>query len=224
MTSVLTLGLLTLTSSSLSFFLKLPQIASIIKSSSVEGINRISLLIELWNFMTSVSYSAYFDYPRSLYLEYSGLILQSLIIFGLVIKYSSNGKKSPSEKQASSSFPNNSLMILLLISMTILHSLIAFQFFEHWIPTAVILTSLPSGSLSRIIQIRQIIKTRNPGSLSALTWFLAAIATGCRFTTNILTVADSLLLFRLGSATLLNISLSVSIICYRAKIVINKND
>jgi hypothetical protein len=39
-----------------------------------------------------------------------------------------------------------------------------------------------------------------------------------------LTVADSLLLFRLGSATLLNISLSVSIICYRAKIVINKND
>ena len=213
MTSSWILTLLTLTSSSLSFIVKLPQILSVFKTRSVEGINRTSLLIELWNFMTSVSYAAYFSYPRRLYLEYSGLILQSLIIFGFVMKFSNHKK----QENPSHSFPDNNVMIVALMSMTILHSLVAFQFFGDWMPMGIIVTSLPSGSLSRIIQIRHIFKTKNPGSLSALTWFLAAVTTGCRFMTNLLTVADSLLLFRLGSATILNALLSLTIICYRTE-------
>lgn len=207
------LSLLTLTSSSLSFFLKLPQIISIVKSKSVEGINRISLMIEIWNFFTSVSYAAHFGYPVKLYAEYSGLILQSLVIFMLVFTYSKGHQRNQ--------IPSNSFMILTLISITVLHSLVAFQFFDDWMPTAIILTSLPSSPLSRIMQIRQIIMTGSSGSLSSLTWFLASITTGCRFMSNMLTVSDGLLLFRLGSATLLNALLSLTILCYRSK---NKTD
>jgi len=178
--------------------------------------------------MTSASYAAHFSYPRKLYLEYSGLIIQSLVIFVLVIMFShdkskaqTNGtnniedKKHEKQRALDISFPDNKLLVFSLLSMTLIHVLVAFQLVNDLIPTAFILTSIASGPFSRLIQIKQIINRKDSGSLSALTWFLSTITTGCRFATNLLTVSDGLLLLRLGSATLLNFVLSIAIIYYR---------
>ena len=200
------LSCLQVTSASLSAVLKTPQILAILSRRSVAGLSRTSLLIELWNFMMTVSYSAHFGYPRSLYAEYAPLILQDLLILGLVVSLSSQ-----------SCFPTNRQMIAIVVAAAAIHAAIAFHLVPSVVPVSLILTGLPSGIVSRVVQIREVLRRKDSGNLSAATWALAFVTTCCRMTANLLTVRDPILLFRVGSATALNAVLVVVIRIYRSK-------
>lgn len=196
---------LSLTSSTLSTVQKVPQILAIWRTRSVSGINRNTLLIEMWNFMMTISYSVHFAYPPRIYAEFGALICQSLVILSFVLLWT--------EKQPP--FPSNRHMILILSAAGMLHACIALRLLPSFVPIALITTGLPSGIIGRLMQIRQIIRTGDSGSLSASTWAIASITTFCRFGTNFLTVRDPILLIRVGSAMTLNIVLASTILVYR---------
>lgn len=204
MASAVLLTFLSLTSSSLSTIAKVPQILAIWRSNSVTGINRSSLLIELWNFMLSMSYSAHFGYPLKLYAEYAGLLVQDLIILSFVIRLSQQ-----------STFPTNRQMILIFMTSALIHVMIGIGVVPSAVPVIIITTSLPSGIIARLVQIRQIMRSNDSGNLSAMTWSLSFLTTSCRFWSNYLTVCDPLLLFRVGSAMTLNLALVIVILLYR---------
>ena len=204
--SPLLLMILSLISSSFSLTLKLPQISVIWRNKSVTGINRTSLLIEMWNFMMSMSYSAHFGYPITLYFEYVGMLAQDLIIVYFVIRLS--------EQQ---SFPTNRQIVVLILVAATLHTTIGIRLLPKYVPITLITTGLPSGIVSRVIQIRQIIRNKDSGNLSAGTWFMSFVATFCRSMSNYLTVRDGLMLFRVGSACALNLVLTIVILMYRKR-------
>ena len=204
MTTSLLLTSLSLTSSSLSLVTKFPQILAIWSNKSVSGINRSSLLIEMWNFMLTISYSAHFAYPSHLYAEYAGLILQDLIILSFLIGLSQQR-----------TFPTNRHMLMIVAASALIHAIIAFRLVPSAVPLFIIISGLPSGIISRVVQIRQVVRNKDSGNLSATTWGLAFIMTSSRFMTNLLTVCDPILLFRVGSAMSLNLVLAIVILIYQ---------
>lgn len=200
----LVLTCLSLTSSCLSMIVKVPQILSIYKSKTVTGINRSSVLIALWNTLVTISYSAHFHYPSKLYGEYFGQAIQEIIIISFVVSLSSQ-----------KIFPTNRHMVLLVAASIIIHLAVGLKLVPSIVPIGIITTGLPSGIISRVMQIHQILNDGDSGSVSAMTWFLAFVMTFCRFWSNFLTVCDPILLFKVGSAMVLNLVLTVVVVLHK---------
>jgi hypothetical protein len=106
-------------------------------------------------------------------------------------------------------------MVLIVTASISFHLLMGFKVVPSFVPIAVIMTGLPSGIISRCIQIRHIIKAGDSGSVSAMTWFASFLITFCRFWSNFLTIRDPILLFKVGSAMTLNLALTIVILVYK---------
>ena len=88
-----------------------------------------------FSYLTTVSYSMYFDYPFGLYSEYPSLLIQDVVLMILIVLYDRKPKKQ---------------LILFVPLAIICHSLIGLKFVPRWLPVLA-LVSLVLGQLSEFL-------------------------------------------------------------------------
>lgn len=186
----------------LSFFTRIPQIIRIIKLKSSRGINQTSLLLETWNLTCSVSYSFYFSLP---YIEYSSLLIQTLVLLTLTIWFSPTYRPKVVRRTFIIIFVELALHFFVLMGLT-----------SSWVPIFFMVSSLPLSPLSRILQILRV-KSLGPGSLSSLSYSLQSICTLCRLLCVLMVSRDKLMLLKLTTMTLCNSALAILIVKLRKR-------
>ena len=231
-------NLLSMGTTVLCIFLKIPQILTVIKTSSVHGLSRPSLMLEFWSYSTTLSYSMFFGYSFKMYSEYFPLLLGDLILFLLMIRSDreqitlkkldspsrlTNGHVSPLPSNGSNI---NFLKIFIPITIAI-HTMIAMRFFPRSIPILAIAISSPIGIVSKMLQLWEIVSNKSAGSVSAMSWFLNFISTFCRLISVVLTVKDLAIISSLSVSAILNIAVSISARHYSnrvRKLGVDRND
>ncbi|CAG2164770.1 unnamed protein product [Oppiella nova] len=148
-----------------------PQLVALVQSRSSRGLSLQSLVLELWAYLTMLSYSWANDYPLSMYAE----------------------------------------ICLFHISIGI-----------HLIPisVSVILIQLgnPIGWYSKGLQLWTIVKNKDSGQVSALTWSLNACSCASRLTTLYLSIMDGIVVTTLIVSFFLNTGVAIAAHIYRPKI------
>jgi uncharacterized protein with PQ loop repeat len=141
------------------FILKIPQILNILKVKNANGINLAGLLLELSSYTIMFSYNFRNGYALLSYMEYPIILIQEIVLIIFVMHY------------------KNCLNIYGLIG-TIIYTLIAAGLLLGTLPLGLIAFLVPLctpiGASSKVVQLMEILKTKNSESVSVLTWFISA--------------------------------------------------
>ena len=230
-------SLLSMSTTGLCLFLKLPQILSVIQSSSVEGLSRSSLMLEFFSYSSTLSYSMYFGYPFKMYSEYPPLLLQDLILFLLIMRSDRGGLESEQQalinkKKHDSNTMNgkkngimsriNILKIFIPVNIAF-HTMIALRLFPRFIPILSISISSPIGVISKFLQLWEIVSKKSAGSVSAVSWFLNFVSTICRLISVLMTVKDVTIIISLAACAILNIAVSIVALYYSPSRIVQSN-
>lgn len=190
--SIITIGLC--------FILKIPQIVNIYKAKSAIGINIYGLLLELTSYSVMTCYNYCNGYSLLSYMEYPIILVQEVILIYLVLKFKS--------------MLNSNSFILFGVYLGVVAS-----FCLGLIPKSIlsILAPLctPVSASSKIVQLMEILKTKNASSVSILTWFLSAFTNLTRVYTIYMDSADVTLLANFCISVFLSSSIMIAAIVYR---------
>lgn len=225
-------NLLSMSTTGLCLFLKLPQILTVIQTSSVQGLSRTSLMLEFWSYSTTLSYSMFFGYHFKMFSEYPPLILQDLILFLLIMRSDRESQEleqqliqlkktdSPSKttNNGKTSFINKINKLNLFITFTIaVHAMIALRFFPRVVPIILLSISSPIGVISKFLQLWEIMSKKTAGSVSAASWFLNFISSLCRLVSVLMTVRDMTIVYSLAASAILNLAVSMTALYYNPR-------
>jgi len=183
--------------------LKVPQLVALVQSRSSRGLSLQSLVLELWAYLTMLSYSWANDYPLSMYAEYPILAIQDIIIVVMVLRY------------------NHSLdakWILTLSAICLFHISIGIHLIPISVSVILIQLGNPIGWYSKGLQLWTIVKNKDSGQVSALTWSLNACSCASRLTTLYLSIMDGIVVTTLIVSFFLNTGVAIAAHIYRPKI------
>uniref|UniRef100_A0A8C8WKJ2 Solute carrier family 66 member 3 n=1 Tax=Panthera leo TaxID=9689 RepID=A0A8C8WKJ2_PANLE len=135
--------------------LKLPQISAVLAARSARGISLPSLLLELAGFLVFLRYQCYYEYPLLTYLEYPILIAQDVLLLLCAFHFNGNVKGAAP------------YMAVCVASWFVLP-------LQKWIIDLAMNLSTFISVASKFAQLQYLWKTRDSGTVSALTWSLAA--------------------------------------------------
>ncbi|KAK9871501.1 hypothetical protein WA026_012872 [Henosepilachna vigintioctopunctata] len=182
------------------FILKLPQIWNILKVKNANGISLIGLLMELSSYTIMMSYNFRSGYALLSYMEYPIILFQELILITVVLYY----KK----------YPN----IYGLIGSSC-YFLVAASFLSGIIPKGILVFLVPLctpvGASSKVVQLVEILRTKNSESVSVLTWFISAFTNFTRIFTIYLDSADAALLLNFTINVILSTSVMIAAFVYK---------
>lgn len=194
----------------LSFTLKLPQIMSIIQKKSVEGLSLGSIYLDFFNVYFQFMYTYKQNVNAKVWGEYLCIGAQNLSIILLYWFYEK--KENQNFKIFLSRF-FGILILLIVFSVGLLTNL-----YPDWIWISFALTNIPTVLFSRIFQIFSLLKTKNPGSLSASSFTM-------RFTKNymqafylFIQVGDYILIFNQIYNGTLSLTVYLLIVYFTKKI------
>lgn len=186
--------------------MKVPQVLLIVSARSARGLSLSAYILETLSYAITLAYSFRHQFPFTTYGENLSLTLQNILITFLIIIYSPS---SPLTRKGSSK--SQSLIIISLLTLVTGASL-----YTTSLRTLGLLqiTTLPLSLFSKIPQIRQNLRSKSTGQLSAFA-VISQIA-GClaRLFTTATEVGDSLVLVGFTLALLLNIVLGVQLWVY----------
>lgn len=170
------LSIITIT---LCLILKFPQIISVYQLKSAVGINIYGLLLELSSYTTTACYNYVNSYALLSYMEYPIIIVQEFMLIFLVLKY-------------------KDLFNRKTYGFCVLYFTIAFGFLSHIIPPSVLTFLIPFCTpvslSSKVIQLWEILSTKNADSVSITTWLISAFTNFTRVFTIYMDSADRILL------------------------------
>lgn len=169
------------------FSSKVPQILTIHQQKSAAGISLKALVIETISYTVSTLYNFTNGYRILNYFEYIILLGQNYLLILIILFY---------RKQINQKF----------LVTVIIYSIIGFLFSMHILPKAILtflivrlisnlfklwnyLTNilnfkpgtLPMSATSKILQLLEIIKTKDSSSISEITWFISAFTNASKF-------------------------------------------
>ncbi|EME31211.1 Mannose-P-dolichol utilization defect 1 protein [Galdieria sulphuraria] len=179
--------------------IKLPQIWSIIRASSAQGISTAALCIETFGYVYNLAYHRREGYPLSSYGDFSLLALQNLFILFLSYRYRH--------------------LDIQAIGIVVFFIALIFFMTSLWMPLhllrLLVTCNILTAMASRIPQIYNIFKNKSGGTLSLITC-LGIFGGACtRIWTTAQDVKDNLVLFGYVVSTLLNGILCLQLIYYR---------
>jgi mannose-P-dolichol utilization defect protein 1 len=187
-----------------SFNFKVPQIRNMYKAKSAEGLNYLSVYMEIFLMLLSVLYSVHYNNPLSTYGENIIILAQNIIILLLTWEYSTT-KVSPFSK----------LLVLSGLagfSYVMLQPYIPEAFWGYLASiTVVVLT------ISRASQIYTSWKTKSTGPLSKFTFIAVFLGNVARAFTSFTETNDKLLLFSYCYGALLGLIVLTQIYIYEPK-------
>lgn len=187
-----------------SFVLKVPQIKSLYKIKSDEGLSYLSMYVEIYLLLISSLYPYHKKAPFSTYGETVIILVQSMIILLLAWKYAKN-KISFVEK----------FMFLLSINLIIYFCINEKLNDTMW--NLVASSNFPLLSVSRISQIYKSYVDKSTGSLSMFTFLLALGGNLARIFTIFTESYDFMIVALYSYASLLNLVIIIQIILYESE-------
>ncbi|XP_019307468.2 solute carrier family 66 member 3 isoform X4 [Panthera pardus] len=176
--------------------LKLPQISAVLAARSARGISLPSLLLELAGFLVFLRYQCYYEYPLLTYLEYPILIVQDVLLLLCAFHFNGNVKGAAP------------YMAVFVASWFVLP-------LQKWIIDLAMNLSTFISVASKFAQLQYLWKTRDSGTVSALTWSLAAYTCATRIITTIMTTGDLTILTRFVIMLALNVWVTTTVLRYR---------
>ncbi|EAX00939.1 solute carrier family 66 member 3 [Homo sapiens] len=176
--------------------LKLPQISAVLAARSARGLSLPSLLLELAGFLVFLRYQCYYGYPPLTYLEYPILIAQDVILLLCIFHFNGNVKQATP-------------YIAVLVSSWFILAL------QKWIIDLAMNLCTFISAASKFAQLQCLWKTRDSGTVSALTWSLSSYTCATRIITTLMTTNDFTILLRFVIMLALNIWVTVTVLRYR---------
>ncbi|CAH0548094.1 unnamed protein product [Brassicogethes aeneus] len=184
------------------FILKVPQIINILKLKNARGISLIGLLMELSSYTIMMSYNYRNNYALLSYMEYPIILFQELILIFFVLYYKSQ-------------------LNIISVFISGIYFTIAGSFLIGIVPIGVLAFLVPLctpiGASSKVVQLFEIIRTKNSDSVSVLTWFISAFTNFTRIFTIMVESADLTLLLNFGVNTVLSSSIMLAAYFYKHK-------
>ncbi|XP_040204522.1 solute carrier family 66 member 3 [Rana temporaria] len=178
--------------------LKFPQILSVMKARSAEGLSLGSVLLEVTGFLVFLRYQMYYDYPMQTYLEYPMLIAQDVVLLLFVFYYTGSMQNA-------------------LTYSGIFFALWNVLVLQKWIiDLALNLCTVISAS-SKFLQLQHLWRAKDSGQASALTWAMATYTSATRIFTTLVTTGDKAVLLRFIVLLILNFWVTLVIVKYRKK-------
>lgn len=123
------------------------------------GISTTSLYLELAAYTVMMLYNYAYEYSLLSYLEYPILLVQEYILIGLVLYY----KRLLNQK--------TSYMIGGYCAFTLLF---AYQLLPRFLLAMLVPICTPIGATSKIIQLLEILRSKDSTTISLTSWFLSA--------------------------------------------------
>ncbi|XP_046923749.1 solute carrier family 66 member 3 isoform X1 [Lynx rufus] len=176
--------------------LKLPQISAVLAARSARGISLPSLLLELAGFLVFLRYQCYYEYPLLTYLEYPILIAQDVLLLLCAFHFNGNVKGAA---------PYVAVFVASWFVLPL----------QKWIIDLAMNLSTFISVASKFAQLQYLWKTRDSGTVSALTWSLAAYTCATRIITTIMTTGDLTILTRFVIMLALNVWVTTTVLRYR---------
>ncbi|XP_045464873.1 solute carrier family 66 member 3 isoform X2 [Harmonia axyridis] len=173
------------------FVLKIPQIIRILKLKNAYGVSLIGLLMELMSYTIMMSYNYRNGYAILSYMEYPIILFQELILILCVMHY----------KRCLNIYGLFGSMCYFCFAIGLLLVV------PKGILTFLVPLCTPVGASSKVIQLIEILRTKNSESVSLLTWFISAFTNFTRIFTIIVDSADAALLLNFS----INVFLSSSV-------------
>lgn len=178
--------------------LKFPQILSVMRARSAEGLSLGSVLLEVTGFLVFLRYQMYYEYPIQTYLEYPMLIAQDVVLLLFVFYYTGSMQNALTY----------SSIFLVLWNVLVL---------QKWIiDLALNLCTVISAS-SKFLQLQHLWRAKDSGQASALTWAMATYTSATRIFTTLMTTGDKAVLLRFIVLLILNFWVTLVIVKYRKK-------
>ena len=180
-----------------SALVKLPQVAKILFSQSVQGLSFLAFLLEMMASSITFAYNfragnSFFTYGETLFVT-----LQNALIVLLI------------------GFYGNKMMQLLVITAiysVFLSSLLIPQYVSDDLMATLQAATIPLAALARLPQIFKVFSSGQVGQLSALSLFLVAAGSLARLYTTFAEVKDRLLLAGFAVSAALNLILFLQVI------------
>lgn len=198
--------------------LKIPQIDKIIRFSSARGISLTMYSLEVVAYDISLAYAFRKQLPFSTYGENASLTVQNMIITLLIIWYSPKGKLQGgllTTAGSSISLPfsiSHSLRpVLLASSAMIISSIFLFILCPPPFLSVLQAFSIPISLISKVPQIVELHRNKEPGQLSAIVVFAQLMGTIARVYTTVVETGDWLIGIGFGLATVLNAVIAVQV-------------
>lgn len=185
---------------SICFILKIPQILTILKVKNARGINIVALLMELTSYTIMMSYNYRSGYAILSYLEYPIILVQELILIICVLYY----------KQMLNLASLIGSVFYLIMLASFLTGLVPIGLLVFLVPLCT-----PIGASSKVVQLYEILRTKNSDSVSVLTWFISAFTNFTRVFTICVESMDLTLLLNFCINTFLSSSVMVAAYWYK---------
>ncbi|XP_043460460.1 solute carrier family 66 member 3 isoform X3 [Prionailurus bengalensis] len=148
------------------------------------------------SFLVFLRYQCYYEYPLLTYLEYPILIAQDVLLLLCAFHFNGNVKGAAPYMAVSVA----SWFVLPL---------------QKWIIDLAMNLSTFISVASKFAQLQYLWKTRDSGTVSALTWSLAAYTCATRIITTIMTTGDLTILTRFVIMLALNVWVTTTVLRYR---------
>ncbi|XP_019307450.2 solute carrier family 66 member 3 isoform X2 [Panthera pardus] len=148
------------------------------------------------SFLVFLRYQCYYEYPLLTYLEYPILIVQDVLLLLCAFHFNGNVKGAAP------------YMAVFVASWFVLP-------LQKWIIDLAMNLSTFISVASKFAQLQYLWKTRDSGTVSALTWSLAAYTCATRIITTIMTTGDLTILTRFVIMLALNVWVTTTVLRYR---------
>nr|CAD7394309.1 unnamed protein product [Timema cristinae] len=180
--------------------LKIPQILNVLKLKSAKGINVYGLILELTSYTIMTCYNYTNKYSLLSYMEYPIILIQQIILIYLVVKY----------MDLLGQFSFVCCGLYIGITVAFLTGLFPRRMLAFLVPLCT-----PVSASSKVVQLTEILKTKNAESVSLLTWFLSAFTNLTRVYTVYMDSADYTLLVNFTISVVLSSSVLAAAAFYR---------
>jgi mannose-P-dolichol utilization defect protein 1 len=192
--------------------LKIPQIYKIIRNESARGISLTMYSLEVVAYDISLAYAYRRQLPFSTYGENASLTVQNMIITLLIIWYNnSKGKQQGGLLTSAGSsvrlrFGSSSSLQSVLVAAfaMIASSIFLFYLCPPGLLSVLQAFSIPISLVSKVPQIIELHRNKEPGQLSSIVVFGQLLGTIARVYTTVVETGDWLLGIGFGLASVLN--------------------
>lgn len=179
---------------------KVPQIQTVHRLRSATGLSLNGLLMELCSYTVTMLYNFTNRYAFLSYMEYPILLVQEYALVYVVLKYK-NLLSKPAYIWTGVYVAVFTAFVIGIIPGAVLVMLVPF--------------TTPVGATSKVMQLVEILRSKDSQSVSLITWGLSAFTNSTRIYTILLDSGDKMLLANFGISTVLSTSVFLAAWVYK---------
>lgn len=179
---------------------KVPQIKTLFAIKSAKGISPTALYLELLSYTVMMSYNYCNGYSFLSYMEYPILLIQEYVLILLVLKYKRKLGKDAYIAAAG----------YFVVTSLCLSKIIPTVFLALLVPLCT-----PIGATSKVMQLIEIIRSKDSTSVNLTTWFISAFTNLTRIYTIMVDSADTMLLWNFSINFMLSSTVYLTAYLYK---------